>query len=223
MAELIAQINLATNFLKSTGSTLIADNVSDYIKTTKSLTVSKHYVKLGRYFVTTISIVYLVTTILLCSFFEPNNDGQWGSFYHGLNLSYVFLYCTLTVLLTTTVICLVRKLNDRCSSLIIDDCTGENFKREICTLTVILIFFVMSYLLRMIYDIVIASSYRFYTYWDFFLAILTCIPFDIMPIYVVMLYHRRNLKQINNGNKMGYEEISRAGTTSTNQSRQLDN
>ena len=104
----------------------------------------------------------------------------------------------------------------------IDDCTGENFKREICTLTVILIFFVMSYLLRMIYDISVDTYYSFESYWDFFLAILTCIPFDIMPIYVVMLFHRRNLHQINYGGKDGFEEISRAGTTSTNQTRQLD-
>ena len=79
MIELIAQINLATNFLKSTGSTLIGDNLSDYLKTNQSFKVSKQNVKVGRYFVTMISVMYLMATILLCNLFEPESDGQWGS------------------------------------------------------------------------------------------------------------------------------------------------
>ena len=71
----------------------------------------------------------------------------------------------------------------------------------------------------MIYDMLVDSTYRLHDFEDFFLAILTCIPFDIMPIYVVMLFHRRNLRKINYNSKEGYEEISRAATTSTNQTR----
>ena len=39
------------------------------------LKVSKQNVKVGRYFVTMISVMYLMATILLCNLFEPESDG----------------------------------------------------------------------------------------------------------------------------------------------------
>ena len=72
------------------------------------------------------------------------------------------------------------------------------FESEIRTLTYILIFFSVSYLMRVIYDIVgldlILEKKQFIGYLT---ESMTAILFDLLPIFVVLNFHRRNLRQMN--------------------------
>ena len=116
----------------------------------------------------------------------------------GLAYSFVAIFFILFVVLTTTVFCLIQKLKSKNNELVTDDLAGEYFKKEINTLTIILIFFNMSYLLRVIYEVVVDtdSFTEIATFSKFMITVLTAVPFDLLPIYVVLLFHRRNLNQI---------------------------
>ena len=119
----------------------------------------------------------------------------------GLAYSFVAIFFILFVVLTTTVFCLIQKLKSKNNELVTDDLAGEYFKKEINTLTIILIFFNMSYLLRVIYEVVVDtdSFTEIATFSKFMITVLTAVPFDLLPIYVVLLFHRRNLNQIARG------------------------
>lgn len=119
----------------------------------------------------------------------------------GLAYSFVAIFFILFIALTTTVFCLIRKLKSKNNELVTDDLAGEYFKKEINTLTIILIFFNMSYLLRVIFEVIVDTNpfTEMDTFIKFMIAIMTCIPFDILPIFVVLLFHRRNLNQIARG------------------------
>ena len=71
------------------------------------------------------------------------------------------------------------------------------FKKEICTLTTILILFSISYLLRVIYDIIVGFSDTNGTFALYMIGATTGIPFDLLPVVAVLLFHRHNLRQIN--------------------------
>ena len=111
------------------------------------------------------------------------------------------IFFILFVVLTTTVFCLIQKLKSKNNELVTDDLAGEYFKKEINTLTIILIFFNLSYLLRVIFEVVVDtdSFTEIATFPKFMVGILTAVPFDLLPIYVVLLFHRRNLNQIARG------------------------
>ena len=119
----------------------------------------------------------------------------------GLAYSFVAIFFILFVVLTTTVFCLIQKLKSKNNELVTDDLAGEYFKKEINTLTIILIFFNLSYLLRVIFEVVVDtdSFTEIATFPKFMVGILTAVPFDLLPIYVVLLFHRRNLNQIARG------------------------
>ena len=81
-------------------------------------------------------------------------------------------------------------------------------------MTIILIFFGMSYLLRVAYDLLIESpiAIKLTTFTIYYFRVVSCIPFDILPIFVVLLFHRRNLRQINT-KQVSFEEEENYETT----------
>ena len=107
------------------------------------------------------------------------------------------LFFILFIALLTTVAILIKKLRAKNRILCLNDVIEENFfAREINTLTVILLVFSISYIFRVIFDVVIGFHKQYaHSYLDYMLAILSCIPFDILPITVILIYHRRNLRQ----------------------------
>ena len=74
----------------------------------------------------------------------------------------------------------------------------------------ILIVFVLSYLLRVIYDLIDSwsSTSEMTSYKEYMFAVLTCIPFDLLPIFVVLLFHRRNLRQIGYDKLLTYDNVN---------------
>ena len=70
------------------------------------------------------------------------------------------------------------------------------FRKEVDTLCVILVLFSISYLLRVIYDIEIGFVDRDNSYAVYMIGSWSAIPFDLLPIGVVLLFHRHNLRKI---------------------------
>jgi len=70
------------------------------------------------------------------------------------------------------------------------------FKKEICTLTTILVLFSISYLLRVIYDLANGFTEEHDDFTIYLLATFTGVPFDLLPIVVVLFFHRHNLRKI---------------------------
>ena len=56
--------------------------------------------------------------------------------------------------------------------------------------------FSLSYLLRVVFDIMIGFSETDTPFRNYMCGSFVVIPFDIVPIYVVLLFHRRNLRSI---------------------------
>ena len=77
-----------------------------------------------------------------------------------------------------------------------DDAADNYFRKEINTLIVILVLFSISYLLRVIYDAYIGFDDSDGSYRSYVIGSVTGIPFDLLPIVAVLLFHRHNLRQI---------------------------
>ena len=118
--------------------------------------------KRGRCCVTLFNWLFLATIIVLCGVvMEPEQFGapDWGPLATTVGISYPCLFGILFVLLSWTVFTLIKKLkikNDEIISVKESDQSGsENvFEKEICTLTIILIIFSITYLLRVIFDVI---------------------------------------------------------------------
>ena len=156
--------------------------------------------KRGRRCVTIFNWIYLVIIIVLSSFIlKPENfgDDNWGTLAKVVGLSYPVLFSVLFGLLIATVSVLIKKL--KAQNRIIrttDDVTDNFFTKEINTLSTILILFSISYLLRVVFDILCVFTPGIIVFPGYMIAIVAMIPFDLLPIFVVLIFHRRNLSQI---------------------------
>lgn len=70
------------------------------------------------------------------------------------------------------------------------------FKSEINKLSYILLFFAISYLLRVAYDSSIGFEMNKSPFYLYILALLTTIPFDLLPVIIVLAFHRRTLNKM---------------------------
>ena len=97
-----------------------------------------------------------------------------------------------------TVKTLIKKLKVKSETLgVSEDEAGDNFfKKEIKTLSTILIIFSISYLLRVVYDLCAVMPYRLEFFPQLMINLLATIPFDLLPLLVVIIFHRRNLSRI---------------------------
>ena len=142
----------------------------------------------------------MVIIIVLSSFIlKPENfgDDNWGTLAKVVGLSYPVLFSVLFGLLIATVSVLIKKL--KAQNRIIrttDDVTDNFFTKEINTLSTILILFSISYLLRVVFDILCVFTPGIIVFPGYMIAIVAMIPFDLLPIFVVLIFHRRNLSQI---------------------------
>ena len=125
------------------------------------------------------------------------NEHDWGPLARHLEWTYPLFFLILFILLSIAVFVLIGKLRSKNYSMSDESVVDHYFKKEICTLTTILILFSISYLLRVIYDIFIGFSETDGTFTSYMIGATTGIPFDLLPIVVVLLFHRHNLRQIN--------------------------
>ena len=117
--------------------------------------------------------------------------------------SYVYIFAILFIGLSATVITLIKSLRAKNRTFCAyDDSPDSNFfRQEINTLQIILFFFSLSYLLRVLYDIYYGFTKRSETYANMQIQVLAGIPFDLLPIFVVLLFHRRNLRHCKRSSK----------------------
>ena len=70
-------------------------------------------------------------------------------------------------------------------------------------MSVILVLFSISYLLRVVYDLGVGFTDDSCTSFEcYVIGTMTGIPFDLLPIVAVLLFHRHNLRQIGASNKL---------------------
>ena len=118
--------------------------------------------KRGRCCVTLFNWLFLLTIIVLCGFVMTPaefGDPSWGPLATAVGVSYPCLFAILFVLLCWTVFTLIKKLkmkNDILSEYEASNDSSENnvFEKEIGTLTIILIIFSITYLLRVVFDLI---------------------------------------------------------------------
>ena len=153
----------------------------------------------GRLCVTVLNWFYLILIVVLYGFvLSPQNFGlgHWGPFATVLGLSYPVLFFVLFLLLTVTVTILIKRLKAKNKVLgATDEAAGQFFRKEIHTLTIILILFSISYLLRVVFDIgaVLPTNLKSFEY--YMVALISTIPFDLIPVSVILIVHRKNFNQ----------------------------
>jgi len=113
-----------------------------------------------------------------------------------LGKTFPFIFLVLFCMLAASVIILIKKLRAKNKQLVMDDAADNYFRKEINTLIVILVLFSISYLLRVIYDAYIGFDDSDGDYRSYVIGSVTGIPFDLLPIVAVLLFHRHNLRQI---------------------------
>ena len=106
------------------------------------------------------------------------------------------LFAALFVALTTVVIVLILKLRANNLALLQDNTKDSNyFKMEINTLSFILFFFSLSYLLRVIFDSSFGFEMSGRSFTFYAMELMSSIPYDLVPLALVLFLHRRNLRQ----------------------------
>lgn len=111
-----------------------------------------------------------------------------------VGITYPIFFFILFILLALSVFVLIKKLRAKNRSLSDDDEIDNYFKKEITTLTTILVLFSISYLLRVIYDIAVGFTESHGGFKGYMVGSVTGVPFDLIPIMAVLFFHRHNLR-----------------------------
>lgn len=159
--------------------------------------------KRGRCFITIFNWGFLALVIVVCGFaLDPSKfgDPDWGRAAKAFSISFPCIFSILFVLLTVAVRVLIWKLKAKNDTLGAsgDDKSDNFFKKEIKTLSTILIIFSFSYLIRVVFDFfwLVPENVDYFT--KLTVSMLAVVPFDLLPLVVVLFYHRRNLSRIDN-------------------------
>ena len=102
--------------------------------------------------------MYLATILVLCAYIDDDSkikDDDWGALAKHLEWTYPLLFLILFIFLSIAVFALIGKLRSKNYSMSDESVVDHYFRKEICTLTTILVLFSISYLLRVIYDIML--------------------------------------------------------------------
>ena len=165
----------------------------------KLLRVSR-LIKRGRKFVTAFIALSTIALIIVLSVRVSDTEQEYES---DMKV-YTILYCTnftlLFVGLTLAVITLSRKLRQK--QQVLQDLYGESTSviKELWVLFVIMTVFNLSYIVRVMYILwPVAENESVYDVEEFkglMVSQVVGIPFDIIPIAVILVLHRRNLRVI---------------------------
>ena len=150
MVELIERIDSSTRMLE------ISDSfVSSRVQR------QKRWVKIGRVCVTAVNLFFLLAICTCCFLIKWKTDKKLAR-YRFKVLQYTFdgLFAALFFALTIVVIILIKKLKANNRTLVESVRDSNYFKNEINTLSFILFFFAVSYLLRVAYDSTIGFTIR---------------------------------------------------------------
>lgn len=139
----------------------------------------------------------------MCGLMDPDNiDEDWDQLPLPtvIGISFPVLFVILFMGLTGTVFILITKLkiieNKKLAS---NDVNADYFRNEIQTLTIILVVFSMSYLLRTVFDIFYGFAHNDKTFSSYMIYAYTGVLFDLLPIFIVLIYHRKNLTKFQHG------------------------
>ena len=132
----------------------------------------------------------------MCCLIKFSDSDQNDETFQVLQYTFEVLFTILFLALTAVVIVLIKKL--RANNLRLLDNTKDSnyFQSEINTLSFILFFFAISFILRVAFDIFIGFQLQGQDFLWYQLAILGTIPFDLLPVFIVLCFHRRNLHRI---------------------------
>ena len=141
--------------------------------------------KRGRCFITYFNWFYLLLIIALCGFVlesQEFGDPDWGPAATIVGFSYPLFFMILFILLVVTVKTLINKLKVKNETLgastATSDIDNNFFLKEIRTLSIILIIFSISYLLRVVYDFMAVMPYRLDYFPQYMMNMLTYNLFD---------------------------------------------
>ena len=155
MIELIAHINLGMRILKGSSYNL-ADNVldTDGFLSKEGEEDQENQIFRGRTITTGISAFFLLT-ILICCLIMAGQQSDAVLFKILGHFFFPATICILFIVLLVTVFILIKKLRQENKILAQNDEKEDFFRKEICILGVILFVFSVSYLLRLIFDVIL--------------------------------------------------------------------
>jgi len=189
MIELIVRMNLSKSMLENPES-----SISEYINR------QRRCVTIGRVAVNVINIIFVISICAVCLSIRSKDSDLSKKKIQALSVCFDSLFAVLFCALTIVVLVLIRKLrvNNRALLPNPNSKDGNYFRIEINTLSFILIFFAISYLLRVVYDSIEGFEESGHKYYIYIAGLICCIPFDLLPVFIVLCFHRRNLKQVKN-------------------------
>ncbi len=136
----------------------------------------------------------LLWVIIACILARDGKDSEIETFVGSLSIffacSFIIEFVTLTALVGLLTYFLSKK-----KRVIHKGASRRNFKKGMCILVTILLIFSSSYLLRVLNDFYVigptpdASMYHLMMY-----TVMLAVPYDLIPLLLVLCLHRRNLK-----------------------------
>ena len=111
--------------------------------------------------------IYLATILVICAYIDEDSkisEDDWGTLAKNVEWTYPLLFLILFILLSISVFVLIGKLRSKNYSMSDESVNDHYFRKEICTLTTILVLFSISYLLRVIYDVIVGFTDAYGTY-----------------------------------------------------------
>ena len=132
--------------------------------------------------------------VIACILASDGNNSEIETFVETLSIffasSFIIEFLSLTILVVVLTYYLSKK-----KRVIHKGTSSSNFKRGICILVTILLIFSSSYLLRVLNDFYVIGPSADASYYTLLMyTLLLSIPYDLLPLLLILCLHRRNLR-----------------------------
>ena len=148
----------------------------------------------GRISVIFIDVLFFTSMVSACIYSLvgiETNDAQI-QYFSNMGIFFACLFGVLFITLAISVIILIRLLWRKNKQ--VQQYDKNVFKREICTLVIILGVFCQSYAFRTIFDLIERLNLIHNGYKLFMTRLCLVVPFSLLPFFAMLMLHRRNLK-----------------------------
>ena len=145
------------------GENNVLDEYMREFQENDTMLIRQKRMKRGRCCITTFNWLYLALIVILCGFVmqpEEFGDPDWGTMATVVGVSYPVLFALLFILLAITVFTLIKRLKVKNETLGTSQTNDNFFTKEINTLSIILILFSISYLLRVVFDLIAVMPFK---------------------------------------------------------------
>ena len=169
-------------------------------------------IRVGRIFITLFIVLFSLTMIAVCATKVGETEEDFiDEDLHKFEVMAYVIYSFLFIGLFISVIILARYMRAKKQMIENLDTMSERTIKddESCAIISILMIFDLSFALKIVYDTnLFIDNIQMSQFSIYLVSLLSCIPFDILPITLILILHRKNFQKASN-----YETITEVRTT----------